>query len=125
MNALCNLQVFSKEQVASSMMPEYVMVFLPPLVVHNVLPFPITVFLSEGQHEQSKFEIDVGGFVEVYQFDLARKIRMYLQLQVPHFSSNCILICLLSSHNCNETYYWQPLSLSIRIWVLDLSYGKP
>lgn len=65
-------------------MPEYVMVFLPPLVVHNILPFPITVYLSDNQAEQSKFDIDVGGFVEVYQFDLARKIRMYLQMQVNH-----------------------------------------
>ena len=63
-------------------MPEYVMVFQPPLIIHNVLPFPVTVFLSESHAEQSKFEIDVGGFVEVYQFDLARKIRMSLQLQV-------------------------------------------
>ena len=79
--------MFSKEQVASSMMPEYVMVFQPPLIIHNVLPFPVTVFLSESQAEQSKFEIDVGGFVEVYQFDLARKIRMSLQLQVLFLST--------------------------------------
>ena len=78
-------QVFSKDGVASSGFPEYVMCFQPPLVVHNVLPYPITVILQDSsyQAEPSQFTIGVGGFVEVYQFDMSRKIRMSIKLEVP------------------------------------------
>ena len=53
-------------------------------MVHNVLPHPITVILADNQAEQSMFTIGVGGFVEVYQFDMSRKIRMSINTQVQH-----------------------------------------
>lgn len=58
--------------------------FQPPLVVHNVLPYSITVTLVDAtcQNEPSVFTIGVGGFVEVYQFDMARKIRMSISMEV-------------------------------------------
>lgn len=76
--------MFSKDGVGSSGLPEYVMCFQPPLVVHNVLPYPITVILQDStyQAEPSQFTIGVGGFVEVYQFDMSRKIRMSIKLEV-------------------------------------------
>lgn len=61
------------------------MAFQPPLVVHNVLPHPISVTLADSQAEQSMFTIGVGGFVEVYQFDMSRKIRMSITTQVSTF----------------------------------------
>jgi len=76
-------QVITKEGMASNVQPEYVLVFQPPLVVHNVLPHPITVILADSQAEQSTFTIGVGGFVEVYQFDMSRKIRMSINTQAP------------------------------------------
>ena len=81
------LQVISKDGITSNILPEYVMAFQPPLVVHNVLPHPISVTLADSQAEQSMFTIGVGGFVEVYQFDMSRKIRMSITTQVIQPSS--------------------------------------
>ena len=67
------------------------MCFQPPLVVHNVLPYPISVILADSanQAENSMFTIGVGGFVEVYQFDLSRKIRMSISMQVSCLLAPC------------------------------------
>lgn len=76
------MQVFSKDGVASSGLPEYVMCFQPPLIVHNMLPYEIQVTLTDAstQAEPPIFTIGVGGFVEVYLFDMSRKIRMSMSI---------------------------------------------
>ena len=102
-------QVISKDGITSNILPEYVMAFQPPLVVHNVLPYSISVVLADSQAEQSVFTIGVGGFVEVYQFDMSRKIRMSIDTQVSTFHFLRILRCK-SARLCH-------------VWLLPLMVG--
>lgn len=85
-------QVISKDGIASNILPEYVMTFHPPLLVHNILPHPVSVILADSQAEQSMFNIGVGGFVEVYQFDMSKKIRMSVNTQASCFFSQAVLL---------------------------------
>lgn len=65
-------------------LPEYVLRFHPPLVIHNVLPFEIIITLADSttQGDAPKIPIAVGDSVEVYHFSMNRKIRMAVQMQV-------------------------------------------
>jgi hypothetical protein len=58
--------------------------FRPPLVISNKLPYDITVVLADTGSglDAPVFQVGVGGSVEVYQFDMTRKIRMSVQLKV-------------------------------------------
>ena len=65
--------------------------FHPPLVIHNFLPCPITVTLHDnragGQHFQQQreaitFSMSTGGYQEIYQLDMSRRIKMSVQMQV-------------------------------------------
>lgn len=67
--------------------PEYVLRFAPPLTISNLLPFDITVVVTDAPSvttaaDPATFFIGVGGRAEVYQFDLTRKIRMSVRMQV-------------------------------------------
>ena len=84
--------MISKDGVQSNVLPEYVLVFQPPLIIHNVLPYPITVILADSStQDPPSFIIGVGGFVEVYQFDMLRKIRMSINMTV------CAPSCAITS----------------------------
>jgi hypothetical protein len=67
------------------LLPEYVMLFHPPLTLHNLLPFDAVFSLSDAASPSAQgptFSVAAGGCVEVYQFDLTRKIRLAIQMQV-------------------------------------------
>ena len=74
--------------------PEYVLRFAPPLTISNLLPFDITVVVTDGPSvtgaaDPATYHIGVGGRAEVYQFDLTRKLRMSVQMQVrPRHAAN-------------------------------------
>ena len=89
------MQLAIKDGEASSKdketLPEYVLRFHPPLVIHNFLPCPITVTLHDnragGQHFQQQrepitFSMSTGGYQEIYQLDMSRRIKMSVQMQV-------------------------------------------
>ena len=71
--------------------PEYTMLFHPPLVIHNVLPYEITISLADSasQGKQPKISIPVGDSVEVYHFSMNQKIRMAVQMQVRCVYPGC------------------------------------
>ncbi|KAK9808775.1 hypothetical protein WJX72_003363 [[Myrmecia] bisecta] len=77
------IKVCMKEGEVLKEQPEYVLRFQPPLVIHNVLPYEIsiTLFDSTNQADPPTFTVGVGGSVEVYQFDMTKKIRMAIQMQ--------------------------------------------
>ena len=79
-------------------MPEYVLRFQPPLVIRNCLPFPLTLMLTDLKTvpaDAPSFTLDVGASIDVHQFDMSRKVRMWVALQVGNLpvsaSSNCAL----------------------------------
>ena len=89
------MQLAIKDGEASSKdketLPEYVLRFHPPLIIHNFLPCPITVTLHDnrggGQHflqqrEPITFSMSTGGYQEIYQLDMSRRIKMSVQMQV-------------------------------------------
>ena len=90
------------------------MCFQPPLVVHNVLPYPISVILADSanQAENSMFTIGVGGFVEVYQFDLSRKIRMSISMQV----SCLVALALCAPCLCNKKRSRKQTAIGTNPW---------
>ncbi len=80
-------QVVTREGALTTQ-PEYVLRFAPPLTISNLLPFDITVVVTDAPSvttatDPATFFIGVGGRAEVYQFDLTRKIRMSVRMQVP------------------------------------------
>lgn len=80
------LQVVTREGALITQ-PEYVLRFAPPLTISNLLPFDIEVVVTDAASvstatDPARFHIGVGGRAEVYQFDLTRKIRMSVCMQV-------------------------------------------
>lgn len=70
--------------------PEYVLRFAPPLTISNLLPYSITVIVSDAPsvsaaEDPTVFHIPVGGRAEVYEFDLLRKLRCVVQMGVHTF----------------------------------------
>lgn len=90
-------------------LPEYVLRFHAPIVLHNLLPYPVTVTLTDARSSKSggvsaqvgSWNIGVGGSEDVYFFDLTKKLKMGLEMQVsvftPYFNSPLPLLCLPSS----------------------------
>ena len=88
------VQVASKEGETTSKqdegLPEYVLKFHPPIVVHNLLPYPITVTLTDARSTKSggvaaqvgTWNIRVGGSEDVYFFDLTKKLKMGVEMKV-------------------------------------------
>lgn len=76
-------------------LPEYVLRFHAPIVLHNLLPYPVTVTLTDARSSKSggvsaqvgSWNIGVGGSEDVYFFDLTKKLKMGLEMQVSFFSS--------------------------------------
>ena len=66
--------------------PEHCLAFYPPVVIHNVLPFEVQVFLqdhsSATEQERLCWTIPRGASQEVYNFDMVRKLKMHVHLKV-------------------------------------------
>ncbi|KAL3144165.1 hypothetical protein ABBQ32_003949 [Trebouxia sp. C0010 RCD-2024] len=70
-------------------LPEYVLRFHAPIVLHNLLPYPVTVTLTDARSSKSggvsaqvgSWNIGVGGSEDVYFFDLTKKLKMGLEMQ--------------------------------------------
>lgn len=89
-----HVQVASKEGEATSKqdegLPEYVLRFHPPIVVHNLLPYPVTVTLTDARSTKSggvaaqvgTWNIRVGDSEDVYFFDLTKKLKMGIEMKV-------------------------------------------
>ena len=117
------MQLAIKDGEASSKdketLPEYVLRFHPPLVIHNFLPCPITVTLHDnragGQHFQQQrepitFSMSAGGYQEIYQLDMSRRIKMSVQMQVSSDSGTSIICYLGTQH----VWYSDSLQVSIQ-----------
>ena len=71
-------------------LPEYVLRFHAPIVMHNLLPYPVTVTLTDARSSKSggvsahvgSWNIRVGGSEDVYFFDLTKKLKMGIEMQV-------------------------------------------
>lgn len=63
-------------------MQEFSLLFQPPLTIRNCLPCEVTITLMDTNSLMQNLTIDVGSSVEVYSYDLSRKIQMSMQLQV-------------------------------------------
>ena len=71
-------------------LPEYVLRFHAPIVMHNLLPYPVTVTLTDSRSSKSggvsaqvgSWSIRVGGSEDVYFFDLSKKLKMGIEMQV-------------------------------------------
>ncbi len=63
-------------------MPEFTLSFQPPLTIRNCLPCEITITLTDSSARPQHFDVGVGGSIEVYSYDMSRKIHMAMQLQV-------------------------------------------
>ena len=71
-------------------LPEYVLRFHAPIVMHNLLPYPVTVTLTDARSSKSggvsaqvgSWTIGVGGSEDVYFFDLTKKLKMGIEMQV-------------------------------------------
>ena len=63
-------------------MPEFTLSFQPPLTIRNCLPCEISITLTDSSSKPQIFNVDVGGSVEVYCYDMSRKIHLAMQLQV-------------------------------------------
>ena len=108
---VCAVQMSMKEGNIMNALPEYVLRFHPPLVIHNVLPYEIVITLADAasQGEQPRIPIAVGASVEVYHFSMNRKIRMAVQMQVgPHLEmlqsllSDRLVYCCSKSRSNGE-----------------------
>ena len=74
-------------------LPEYVLRFHAPIVLHNLLPYPVTVTLTDARSNKSagaaaqvgSWNIGVGGSEDVYFFDLMKKLKMGIEMQVSFF----------------------------------------
>ncbi|DBA93880.1 TPA: hypothetical protein ACH3X3_013925 [Trebouxia sp. C0006] len=70
-------------------LPEYVLRFHAPIVMHNLLPYPVTVTLTDSRSSKSggvsaqvgSWNIRVGGSEDVYFFDLSKKLKMGIEMQ--------------------------------------------
>lgn len=124
----CRLQVAAKEGEPATKqdegLPEYVLRFHAPIVLHNLLPYPVTVTLTDARSSKSggvsaqvgSWNIGVGGSEDVYFFDLTKKLKMGLEMQVnflallnfgthtPTRLSHPLLDCLLvyPVHQCKQ-----------------------
>ena len=88
------VQVASKEGETTSKqdegLPEYVLRFHPPIVMHNLLPYPVTITLTDARSSKpggvpaqvGTWNIQVGGSEDVYFFDLSKKLKMGIEMQV-------------------------------------------
>ena len=69
--------------------PEHCLAFFPPIIIHNVLPFEVEVFLqdhsSATEQERLSWSIPRGSSQEVYNFDMTRKLKMHVHLKVGKF----------------------------------------
>ena len=71
-------------------LPEYVLRFHPPIVLHNRLPYPINVTLTDTRSSRAggvaaqvdTWNIRMGGSQDVYTFDLTKKLKMGIEMQV-------------------------------------------
>ena len=71
-------------------LPEYVLRFHAPIVMHNLLPYPVTVTLTDSRSSKSggvsaqvgSWNIRVGGSDDVYCFDLSKNVKMGIEVQV-------------------------------------------
>ncbi len=71
-------------------LPEYVLRFHAPIVMHNLLPYPVTVTLTDSRSSKSggvsaqvgSWNIRVGGSEDVYFFDLSKKLKMGIEMEV-------------------------------------------
>lgn len=71
-------------------LPEYVLRFHAPIVMHNLLPYPVNVTLTDSRSSRSggvsaqvgSWNIRVGGSEDVYFFDLTKKLKMGIEMQV-------------------------------------------
>lgn len=80
-------------------LPEYVLRFHAPIVLHNLLPYPVTVTLTDARSNKSggiaaqvgSWNIGVGRSEDVYFFDLTKKLKMGIEMQVspPCPSPSC------------------------------------
>lgn len=81
-------------------LPEYVLKFHPPIVVHNLLPYPITVTLTDARSTKSggvaaqvgTWNIRVGDSEDVYFFDLTKKLKLGIEMKVRQW--HCHTSCL-------------------------------
>ena len=85
------LQASLRSSADLATLPEYVLSFHPPLTIRNIIPYEVTVTLSEGGTTSGSsgpgtfsVTIPAGGAVELQQYDLSQKIFMSMQLQVCH-----------------------------------------
>ena len=66
--------------------PEHCLAFYPPIIIHNVLPFEVEVFLQDHSTatdlERQSWTIPRGESQEVYNFDMVRKLKMHVHLKV-------------------------------------------
>lgn len=66
--------------------PEHCLAFYPPIIIHNVLPFEVEVFLQDHSNatdlERQSWIIPRGESQEVYNFDMVRKLKMHVHLKV-------------------------------------------
>ena len=76
-------------------LPEYVLRFHAPIVMHNLLPYPVTVTLTDARSSKSggvsaqvgSWTIGVGGSEDVYFFDLTKKLKMGIEMQVSFMAA--------------------------------------
>ena len=90
----CCLKVAAKEGEPATKqdegLPEYVLRFHAPIVLHNLLPYPVTVTLTDARSNKTggvaaqagSWNIGVGGSEDVYFFDLTKKLKMGIEMQV-------------------------------------------
>lgn len=79
-------------------LPEYVLRFHAPIVLHNLLPYPLTVTLTDARSNKSggvpaqvgSWNIGVGGSEDVYFFDLTKKLKMGIEMQVSISAASCV-----------------------------------
>lgn len=69
--------------------------------MHNLLPYPVTVTLTDSRSSRSggvsaqvgSWNIGVGGSEDVYFFDLTKKLKMGIEMQVSMHTTLCLSCC--------------------------------
>lgn len=105
-------------------LPEYVLRFHAPIVLHNLLPYPVTVTLTDARSNKSggiaaqvgSWNIGVGRSEDVYFFDLTKKLKMGIEMQVssPCPSPPAVMVCFYGASN--PVTFGHTLSYISTVW---------
>ena len=91
-------------------LPEYVLRFHPPIVMHNLLPYDVTITLSDARSGKAggnpaqvgTWNIRVGGSEDVYFFDLSKKLKMGVEMQVYCHTAQATYVYSLTTCSVHE-----------------------